>query len=50
MQPATIPELVLAVAIVACVYALTILLFCLDEDEYRQLEHLFAKLSSQKAF
>lgn len=50
LQPNTIPELVLAGAIVACVYALTILLFCLDEDEYRQLEYLFAKLSSQKVF
>ena len=49
LQPDTIPELVLAEAIVACLYALTILLFCLDEDERRQLKQLFAKVSSQKA-
>jgi Polysaccharide biosynthesis C-terminal domain len=50
LPPDTIPELILTAAIMACVYALTILLLCLDEDEYRQLNQLFAKLSSQKAY
>ena len=50
LPPDTIPELILVVAILACVYALTVLLFCLNEDERRQLNQLFAKLSSQKAF
>jgi hypothetical protein len=50
LQPERIPELVLATAIVASVYVLTIGLFCLDADEYRQLKHLFTKGSSQRAF
>lgn len=50
LRPETIPQLVLSTAIMACVYALTIVLFCLDEDEYRQLNQLFAKVSSQKAY
>lgn len=48
MQPETIPELLLATGIVASVYVLSILLFCLDEDEYAQLKQLFAKLSFTK--
>ncbi len=52
MQPETIPELLLATAIVASVYVLSLLLFCLDEDEHRRLKQLFAKLklSSQRAY
>jgi hypothetical protein len=48
MQPETILELVVATAIVASVYLLSILLFCLDEDEHSQLKELFAKLSLQR--
>lgn len=50
MQPETIPELLLATAIVASVYLFSLLLFCLDEDEHRQLKQLFAKFSSQKTY
>jgi hypothetical protein len=49
MQPESIPELLFATAIVGAVYILAILLFCLDEEENRQLRYLFAKLSWQKA-
>ena len=49
LHPHTAPELFLAVATVATVYLMTILLSCLDQDEYRRLKYLFAKLSWQKA-
>lgn len=52
MRPESIPELLLGIAIVATVYLLSILVFCLDEDERRQAKQLFAKVflqSSDKA-
>jgi hypothetical protein len=49
MQPTTVPEVLIAAAAVGAVYIVAILLFCLDEDEGRQLKVLFAKLSWQKA-
>jgi O-antigen/teichoic acid export membrane protein len=49
MQPATIPELLVATLIVAVVYVLAILLFCLNDDEYSQLKQLFEKFFSPRA-
>jgi O-antigen/teichoic acid export membrane protein len=48
IQPETTPELLFATAVVATVYVLVILLFCLDEDERGQLRVLYTKFSSQR--
>ena len=50
VSPETVGELLTAAAIVASVYVLAILLFCLDEEERHQLKTAFAKVSSQQAY
>jgi O-antigen/teichoic acid export membrane protein len=50
MQPDTIPELLLATGIMASVFLLAILLFCLDEDEHLQLKGLFDRFSSNRTY
>lgn len=50
IEPETIPALLVATALVTSVYLLSIVLFCLDEDEYLQLKHLFEKFSSQRIY
>ncbi len=48
--PETLPELVLATSVVLLVYGLSILRFCLDEEEQRQLKRLFADFSFAKTY
>ena len=50
MQPQTIPELLLATAIVSAIYVLSIVLFCLDQDERLQIRQVFEKISSSSAY
>jgi O-antigen/teichoic acid export membrane protein len=50
IQPETIPDLLLAAAVVASVYLLSILLFCLDEDERLQLKQIFEKISLGRTY
>jgi O-antigen/teichoic acid export membrane protein len=45
LKPETLPALLVASIFVGAVYVLSILLFCLDEDERRQLRHLWNKFS-----
>lgn len=47
MPPNTVPELLLASALISTVYVLCIFLFCLDRHEYGQLKQMFAQLMSQ---
>lgn len=47
MPPNTVPELLLASATVSAVYVLSIVLFCLDKDEYGQFKQILARLWSQ---
>lgn len=48
MQPESILELVLATAVVPSIYLLSILLFCLDQEERYELKHLPARLFLQR--
>jgi O-antigen/teichoic acid export membrane protein len=48
MQPKTLPDLLLAAALVMSVYLACIVLFFLDETESRQLKQLWAKFSPQR--
>jgi O-antigen/teichoic acid export membrane protein len=50
MQPDTLPQVLIAVTLVACVYLLATLLFCLDQEERRQLKGLIARVLSQKTY
>jgi hypothetical protein len=50
VQPETIPELLLAAAVVSGVYVLSILLFCLDQDERLQIKQIFEKISSGRTY
>ena len=47
IEPSSIVAFLLATVLVASVYLLSILLFCLDDQERRELKQLSAKLSSQ---
>jgi hypothetical protein len=50
MRPETIPELLVAMLLVASVYVLSILLLCLDEDEHLQLKRLFERFCSPRTY
>jgi O-antigen/teichoic acid export membrane protein len=50
VRPITLPQLLLAVAVTSLFYLVTLLLFCLDQDEYGQLKSLFLKLFRQEPY
>ena len=50
MQPGTMAELLVAVAAITLVYILTLIAFCLDNDEAVFLNRLFLRISPQRAF
>ena len=47
VPPSTIFELLVAAAVVSAVYVFSIILFCLDKDEYGQLKGVLARFWSQ---
>lgn len=50
MNPETIWQLLLALSAVSSIYVLSILLFCVDEQERSWLKHLLARFSSRTVY
>jgi O-antigen/teichoic acid export membrane protein len=49
VQPDTIPKLILATALTCAVFVLSIVLFCLGEDERRYIRQVLAKVNPQRS-